>query len=493
MKINSIRLRLTLWYGCVLATILLLFGSISYVAMEYALSQQIDNKLREAKDRLMPAIEEYLIPTFEQTNIFSPLLLQQGAEVAEEFWALAGMDKFFKIVGPGGFRLSGPAGNMTLASVNIDPETIPLTEYTYRAGLDGKVILESVELGENLFIRLLTFPIHASNALIKSDDSILMFLQIGTSMEPVTEALQRLLLVLILGAPMAVLASLLGGWLLAGRALKPIQTITQTAQQIAKGDLSRRIKASPFEDEIGRLISTMNDMLGKLEVSFRQVKQFSGDASHELRTPLTVMKGETEFALRKPRTQEIYRETLESNLEEVDRMSQIINDLLLLSRADLGEIVLDMIPLRLDKLVKEVAQQAAILAQVNFVTVSLGQVEDITIRGDELRLRELLLNLMDNGVKYSRSGGEVTIALCAEKGKAMLSVVDKGIGIHEEDHVRIFNRFYRTNEARTHTKSGTGLGLAICHWIVEAHDARIFVESWPEKGAKFTVCFSLPQ
>ena len=340
------------------------------------------------------------------------------------------MDKFFQIF--------GPAGKLTIQSINIDPHTIPLNQGTFDAALAGEVTFESVAVGDNFSIRLLTVPIRQGGALLN-------ILQIGTSLQPVTETLRRLLFILMVSSPLALFVSSLGGWLLAGRALQPVETITRTAQQIAAGDLSQRIQASPSQDEIGRLISTMNDMIGKLEVSFRQIRQFSGDASHELRTPLTVMKGETELALRKPRSPEIYRETLESNLEEVDRMSQIIDDLLLLSRADLGKIVLDMVPLKLDELVKEIEQQTVVLGQTYQVSVTSGPVDPVTVRGDELRLRELLLNLVDNAIKYSRAGEGINMSLVSEEREAVFSVQDDGIGIAPEEQNRIFDRFYRAH------------------------------------------------
>ena len=465
MKLNSLRLRLTLWYGSVLAATLILLGATLYMALEYALSQQVDETLHETAEVAAHSLEEHR---------FGPFLLV--ADLAQEFPALAVTDKFFQIF--------GPAGKLTIQSINLDPHTIPLNEHAFESALEGEATFESFELENNLPVRLLTIPIIQGGALLN-------ILQIGTSMQPVTEALQRLLFILVLSAPIALIVSLLGGWALAGRALKPVDTITRTAQQIAKGDLSQRIQASPSEDEIGHLISTMNDMLGKLEVSFRQIRQFSGDASHELRTPLTVIKGETEFALRKPRSQDIYQETLESNLEEVDRMSQIIDDLLLLSRADLGEIELNIIPLQFDELVKEIEQQSIVLGQIHQVVVTSGTIDAVRIRGDELRLRELLLNLVDNAIKYSSVGDEINLSLFSEKQEAVLSITDRGIGIAPEDHDRIFDRFYRTDAARTHTKIGTGLGLSICRWIVDAHRGTIHVRSRPGEGSTFCVRFPL--
>ena len=203
------------------------------------------------------------------------------------------------------------------------------------------------------------------------------------------------------------------------------------------------------------------------------------------------MKGETELALRRPRSAEDYQRVLESSLEEIDRMTRIVDELLFLSRADLGEVKLESIPVRLDTLVEDIHRQATLLGQEQDVQVTLGTVTPATVRGDELRLRELLLNLVDNAIKYSQPGGKVEISLVTEGTIARLSVLDHGIGIPPDAQARIFDRFYRTDAARAHAKKGTGLGLSICKWIAEAHHGRIEVQSTEGEGSRFTVVLPL--
>jgi len=232
-------------------------------------------------------------------------------------------------------------------------------------------------------------------------------------------------------------------------------------------------------------------MIGRLEVSFKQIRQFSADASHELRTPLTITKGETELALRRPRQAEDYRVVLESNLEEIDRMSRIVDELLFLSRADLGEIKLKMVPVQLDDLFREIHQQAAVLGKERQIQTVLTKVEPVVVEGDDLRLRELLLNLVDNAVKYSQEGQTVELALGSVGNQAKIVVRDHGIGIAPENHTRVFDRFYRTDEARAHGAKGTGLGLAICKWIVDVHHGTIELESTVHGGSCFTVFLPL--
>ncbi len=232
-------------------------------------------------------------------------------------------------------------------------------------------------------------------------------------------------------------------------------------------------------------------MIGRLDASFRQIRQFSSDASHELRTPLTVMKGETELVLRRPRPLADYQSVLESNLEEIDRMTHIVDELLFLSRADMGEVRMEALPVELESLVEDIHRQATLLGQDRQIDVVLGTMMPAAVQGDELRLRELLLNLVENAIKYSHPGGKVEISLITEGAQAKLSVTDQGIGIAPEDQRRIFNRFFRTDAARGHTKKGTGLGLAICTWIAESHKGRIDVTSQPGIGSIFTVTLPL--
>jgi two-component system OmpR family sensor kinase len=292
-------------------------------------------------------------------------------------------------------------------------------------------------------------------------------------------------------APIALVVSLVGGWFLAGRALRPVDSITVAAQRIAAGDLTQRLTSERSSDEIGRLTDTFNNMIARLETSFAQIRQFSSDASHELRTPLTVMKGESELVLRRPRPVEDYIAVLESNLEEIDRMSRIVEELLFLSRADMGQVKTECEPVRLEALVEDIQRQACLLGQEREIDVIMGTIQPATVQGDELRLRELILNLVDNAVKYSYPQGKVEIDLRVEGRTARLSVRDYGIGIPPEAHKQIFDRFFRTDDARAHTKKGTGLGLSICAWIADAHHGHIEVHSDVGNGSTFTLVLPL--
>ena len=461
MSQASIRVRLTLWYGTALALILIVFAGTIYFVMSRALRDQVDASLEEAASVAIRTLGEHR---------FGPFLIFE--DLSQNFPELALLDKFFQIF--------GPAGQVTIQSANIKSREIPLSQTAFQASLKGNSTFESVRFDQGVPFRLLSVP-------IRHTDRLVSILRVGTSLYPTEKMLQRLLLALLIASPIAIIVSLLGGWFLAGRALKPVNVITRAAERIADGDLTQRITSPRSTDEIGRLASVFNDMIARLEISFRQIRQFSADASHELRTPLTITKGETELALRRPRAAEDYKQALESNLEEIDRMSRIVDELLFLSRADLGEIKMTMTEIRFDELVREVQLQATVLGQDRQVETVIEHVDSLTIIGDELRLRELLLNLVDNAIKYSHPNSKVQISLTALGTQAELKVRDFGIGISSIEQQRIFDRFYRTDTARAHTSKGTGLGLAICKWIVEVHQGTIEITSSTDTGSCFTV------
>ncbi|MBM4123498.1 MAG: heavy metal sensor histidine kinase [Nitrospira sp.] len=461
----SIRVRLTLWYGTALALSFIVFAVVLYAVMARGLREQVDHSLETAAAAAVRALEQHGVgPTLPFEDL------------AGEFPELAVLDKFFQIF--------SPAGKVTIQSPNVRRHDIPLSRVALEAAFEGQATFESARFRGESPIRLLSVPIRRGRELVN-------VVQVGASLHPVEQTLRRMLGVFGVAIPLALIVALAGGWFLAGRALKPVEAITQAAQLIAAGDLTQRLTVPRSADEIGRLTATFNDMIARLDASFQQVRRFSADASHELRTPLTVMKGETELALRRPRSAEDYRLVLESSLEEIDRMSRIVEELLFLARADLGEVKMESKPVRLDTLVEDIQRQAIVLGQESQVQAVVGAVEPVTVLGDELRLRELVLNLVDNAIKYSQRGGAVELRLSRDQNAARLVVADQGIGIPPEAQTRIFDRFYRTDEARAHAKKGTGLGLSICKWIVEAHQGRIEVRSALGQGAQFTIVLPL--
>ena len=460
-----LRVRLTLWYGTALALVLIIFSVVLYAITARSLRDTVDESLEDTAMTAVRSLEE---------RGFLPLINEE--ELLSQFPELTRIDKFFQIF--------SPSGTITIRSPNIKQHEVPLSRTALDATFAGQKIFESAKYPKEPPLRLISVPIVYRG-------NLLYIVQVGTSMESVGETLQRFLVLLVVAIPIALAVSLAGGWFLAGRALRPVDKITLAAQRIAAGDLSQRLSMPAAHDEIGRLAATFNNMIGRLDTSFRQIRQFTSDASHELRTPLTVMKGETDLVLRRPRLLDDYKSVLESNLEEIDRMTRIVDELLFLSRADMGEVRVESLPVAMESLVEDIHRQAKLLAQDRNIEVLLGTVMPVVVQGDDLRLRELLLNLVENAMKYSYSGGKVEIALLNDGREARLSVTDYGIGIAPADHKKIFQRFFRTDVARGHTKKGTGLGLAICAWIAELHKGRIEVKSDLGQGSAFTVVLPL--
>ena len=244
------------------------------------------------------------------------------------------------------------------------------------------------------------------------------------------------------------------------------------------------------DPEIQDLASSYNTMMTRRADCLRRARQFTADVTHELRTPLTILRGETELALRNGRDPKLLRQVLESNLEEISRMSYLIEDLLLLSKGDLGEIPLKMEPLLLNELIIELHHQAQLLATAKNIKVELNCPQElIFLKADNLRLRQVFLNLLTNAIKYTPDNGRVSITLSLDGKNVVTTITDTGIGMDSEHLEAIFDRFYRIDKTRNRNDGGSGLGLAIVKWIVEAHHGSVQVNSSPGQGSSFTVIF----
>ncbi|MFN0057870.1 MAG: sensor histidine kinase [Planctomycetota bacterium] len=308
----------------------------------------------------------------------------------------------------------------------------------------------------------------------------------GKATNDVDTALYYLVWQLAIVAPIVLLISFAGGWFLVARALRPIEQIARTADEINANDLSRRI-AVTGSDEISRLAGTLNAMFGRLEESFARQTRFTADASHELRTPLAIVAGNVELALKQPRSVEEYRETMEDIREAADRMRAVVEGLLTLARADANTLPLQLERCSLKSMADEIVRLLTPLAEVQRVAIAVEPGEDVHLRADPNRLRELISNLVTNAIRYNRAGGRVVVRVRGAAAAAELAVEDTGIGIPPADLPHIFERFYRADKARTREHGGTGLGLAISKWIVEAHAGTIAVTSELGVGTRFVV------
>ncbi len=301
----------------------------------------------------------------------------------------------------------------------------------------------------------------------------------------VEAARSRLLFTLLGLAPLALGAVAAGGWLLAGRALAPVDVMVETARRIGAEDLSHRIESDDRDDELGRLAAVLNDMLARLERSFATARQFSADAAHELRTPLTILKGELEVARRVPERPEEYRRVLESCEEEVDRLIALVEDLLFLARADAGVVARPLERVNLAAVLDDVAPALHAVAERGGARLEIRRAGDVWIRGSAPMLFRVVLNLADNAVRHGGSGVALEVELGRRDGEALLEVRDDGPGIAPEDRAHLFDRFYRADPARE--RGGAGLGLALVCSIVQLHAGHIDVESASPRGTVFRV------
>ena len=308
-------------------------------------------------------------------------------------------------------------------------------------------------------------------------NNVPFFAAIAVSLENVRSIQRRLLITLLVSIPIAILLSLVGGALLARRAIEPLDRVTNTAQQISADHLNQRIQLQRADVELKRLADSFNEMLDRLDQSFTQIRQFTADASHELRTPVSILIGETDLALNGLLDDQECRVALGSRREELQRMSRIIDDLLTLSQFDHSQQPLLRKPLDFSDLVIEVCEQQRNQAKSKGIELELTKTVPAMMEGDDSRLRQMVRNLLDNAIKYTPGGGKVSIELEKSNGNLDLRVSDTGIGIPRDDLPHVFDRFYRVDKARTRAEGGTGLGLSIVKQVVEAHGGQVSVQS----------------
>jgi heavy metal sensor kinase len=312
-------------------------------------------------------------------------------------------------------------------------------------------------------------------------------LRVSRSEDRLRQQLWEVLIVLVLGLPLVVVLAGVGGYVLARRALTPIDHLASEARRITADRLHERVSVPNQHDEIGRLAAVINETFARLESSFEQLRRFTADASHELRTPLAVIRGIGEAGLGETRTPAEYKEAMGSMLEEVDRLTSLVDTLLRLSHGDAGTVRLSREAVDLGQLTRDVVSSLGILAEERNQRLALDVADGVSVNADRLVLREAITNVVDNAIKYSPQASTVSICVCAEASQALLTVADAGPGIALENRERIFDRFFRLDEARSRDRGGTGLGLAIARWAVEANGGHITVEGGATGGAIFRI------
>ncbi|HSB89410.1 MAG TPA: ATP-binding protein [Anaerolineales bacterium] len=446
----TLRARLTLWYAAVLALVLLFYGATVYLVLSYNLTRQVEDNLERAAETIRQTFRRDV-----RGITFPPMALDLNANVYAQVW-----DAENHLV----------ARNVTLLDEAFDSEALESTRSTYSTVAIGGVPL-----------RVLTYPL-----VTAPEGELVGHLQLAASLQTVQEARRLMLLLLVGGGLLAVAMAAAVGWTTAGGALRPLDQVTSTALQITRADdLSRRIPMSgPPTDEVGRLIEAFNETLERLEGLFITQRRFMADVSHELRTPLTAIRGNVDLIQRLGKADP---ESLEAITSEVERMTRLVRDVLLLAQAESGNLPLGREVVELDTLLLEVFKEARLLAQ-DRVDVRLGSEDQVRVMGDRDRLKQVALNLIANALEHTPQGGTVTLGLACVGDWARLTVTDTGPGIPQEELPHIFERFYRIDRSRRRAgASGAGLGLSIAYWIARSHNGRIEVASEPGQGSTFSL------
>ncbi len=482
---HSIRSKLTLWYTALLALTLVGFGGISYLFTRTTLSDSLDLSLHSE----VKWVNEFIEPQAKKVRLKRSALLElqrlkrttpAPAEVDQESPDTSSTDEIWNQIYQHTI-LSPRRQYIQILDRNGD--------LLYRSPSLGKQMLEFAQIPYG-WVNIVTIRDEQGRDLrlaITQNDHVKIF--VAYPLEELNEVLDGIFSIFRILAPIALLISVIGGWFLAHRSLKPVDTITRTAHKISAQNLNQRLPAKGVDDELGRLTATFNAMIGRLQESFAEIQRFSADASHELRTPLTIMRGEIEVALRKKRLPHHTRELLTSIHDELVRLSSIVENLMTLIKSESGRLTFQFGEVSLDKLMQEIAEDTLVLASSKKIKVTVGDMDTVTIRGDASRIRQLLLNLVENAVKYTPDHGTVTISLRKTGANATIEIGDTGIGIPKKDLPKVFDRFYRVKVDGT----GSGLGLAIAKWIAEAHNGSIVVTSREKKGSTFTVVLPISQ
>jgi heavy metal sensor kinase len=358
-------------------------------------------------------------------------------------------------------------------------------------GLEGEALPEIVNLEiKDETIRYISvggqrWAIYDKSIVVSGET--LGYIRVGRSLQETIYALGNLKTILFISVPLYIILASIGGFFLADRALRPIDYITKTARDISRSHLSKRLQMPKTEDEVGRLSTTFNEMLDRLEASFKKERQFTSDASHELRTPVAIISAQAEqgLSLLKNKQNKECANAFISIQAECRKMSYLISQLLMLNKSDEGKYELNLETLDLNLIAEEVANEFKSLSTKKEIEIIFNSQDNILISADQTLITRMLINLVDNATRYTQSGGTVEISLSKENDSAIIKVSDTGKGIEKKDIDHIFDRFYQANEARN--GQGSGLGLSIVKWIVQIHKGEVSVESEPGKGSTFTV------
>jgi two-component system OmpR family sensor kinase len=457
--------KMTLWYVLTFVVTTLIMFSFMYIRLKHHLIKEVDKFLED------------------ESRIFASEISENHMDINMAMIDYE-QDNFARKSNPVDGRVLNAEGQVIVVSRNFAGFAYQLdTEKLLRIEKHGKY-LETVGIPG----RRTPYRIISSRVFI--NEKMDYIVQIGLRMSRVSKTLSNFRHNLLTAIPIVLVLGAFGGWFLARRSLSPIAHITETARRITASNLGERLKPRKTGDELDQLIITLNEMISRLEDSFKKISQFTADASHELRTPISSMRGEAELLLSKQRPMQEYQGVLANHIEKLDFISRMINDLILLSKFDSNEAGLEMVRVKLNDVLVNLWELFRLLGDQRGVKFTLGDVEETNVLGDRTKLQQLFTNLIDNAIKFTPSGGHVDLSVKKDGSFAKVSIRDTGIGIPQEEFERIFERFYRVDKSRARESGGTGLGLSICQWIAKAHHGKIEVKSELGRGSEFIV--SLP-
>ena len=443
MKKMTIKYKIMLWYSALLTLLLLILLPYIYYTLSQYMYNNVESLIKEDSVRASEALE----------------IRADGVKFNEDIDSIS-KETYIAVYSNKNQLLLGKLPQ------NISAQTAPYFNSIYKINHLNDVWL-------------------VMDTQISDHGKSIGWMRAVRSLNLIDSTLRNLLVVFVVIVPFYIIIAVGGGLFIASRAFSPIDYITRTAKQIGHGDLKKRIRLVGSRDEVGRLAETFDEMLDRLEESFNREKQFVSDASHELRTPISVIMLHTEESLDGIKSETEYKESLETIFSESRKMSRIINQLLMLARGAEGNLEPQMEVVDLSLVVSSITDEMAIAAKKAGVEIFTEIEEKIMIAADQTLMTRLLINLIDNAIKYNHVGGWVKVSLSKEKNHIKLIVKDNGIGISKEDLPNIWNRFYRAD--KSHTGSGSGLGLSIVKWIVNAHGGTIAVKSEINYGSEFEV------
>jgi len=459
-----IRWRLTLWFSLILCIAIILSGVVINSILQGSLNAAVDDNLRVYSARVHGTLSTEEIPEPLDYNV-----IHSSLPPVNEF------------ASPGTYiQLIDIYGDVVVKSDNLGDQELPVDPSLLGRGFRGEVAIGTVAAGDGTKIRVIVSPLFFWNEVL--------LLEIGQSLNNVDATMSQVRWAILGGVLVTLVLVGFSGGVIVRRALSPVEQITRTAQSIeSSSDLSRRVGYTGPTDEIGRLATTFDHMIGHLHKVFESQKNFIADASHDLRGPLTIIRGNLDLLKRNLSDQE-RQESLRAMEIETDRMGELVNALLLLAEVESEQMERQgMVSLR--EVILAGLKRAQQLAGDR--EVIMGKLEDLYIKGDAYRLDQLMVNLLDNAIKYTPEGGTITLSLFRDGDWARMEVADTGIGIAPEHLSHVFDRFYGVDKARTRGRGGSGLGLAIVSGIAEQHGGEVTVTSDSGKGSTFTVWLKL--